>query len=70
MQVGVCMDMRFRLALSQAQGYDLVAWMIPRKIVGSSVQNKVLLDNVEVKWKGKERNILDTIFSDSACNPA
>jgi len=43
------MDMRFRLALSQAQGYDLVAWMIPRKIVGSSVQNKVLLDNVEVK---------------------
>lgn len=45
--------------------------MIPREVPVGNKQNKLLLENVEVKQKGKERNILRTVSSDSAfaCNP-
>lgn len=60
------MGMHSLRVLSQAQGCDLIACMIPGEIPGSNVQNKLLLENVEVKSTGKERSILNTIFSDSA----
>lgn len=68
MQVGVCMAMWFLGTLSQAQGYDFIASMIPEEMPVGNVQIKLLLENVEVN-KGKERNILEAIFSAYACNP-
>lgn len=56
---------------SWVQGYNIIACMIPREVPVGNKQNKLLLENMEVKQKGKERNILRTVSSDSAfaCNP-
>lgn len=40
-QVGVCMALWFLRALSQAQGYDLIASMIPEEMPVGNVQNKL-----------------------------